>query len=215
MTAWDLLAAAWRAWLVVVVGALLTCFLVWHSTSAQPVYSAEVRVTLVAKDGARSLRYPLPGLILTAELVSSRIASGQGARPDSDSVSLVGEGVRQGYSVTLPNSGSQWVQLVNSPDLRVQAVGSTPAEVRGSLQTALTRIDDELDAVQAAVDIAPQARIRASVATPAPEVMEGRGNRPRAALGSGVLGAALTTAVVRVVDGRRTRRRAARTLRPS
>ena len=207
VTPWELLAAARRRWALVAIGALLTYGLLWQTTSVEPVYSAEMRVTLVADVGVTSLRDPQPGLIVAAELVSNRIMTQRGAQITSDSVSLVGEGVRQGFSVTLPNRGSQWVRLVDVPDLRVQAVGSTPAEVMESLRTARVQIDDELVAIQSAVSVAPEARIRASSATPLPAVAEGRGNRARALLASGVLGAALTTALVVVADGRSRQRR--------
>ena len=203
MTVRDRTATDRRVLTVVLAGLALTLGLVWHVRSTPPVYSSEVTLTLVAKSGTNSLREPQAGLVTAAELVRARIAAGQPPRPASDSVRLVDEGLRHGYSVTLVNRGSQWVQIVDRPDLHVQAVGLTSAEALRSLSMAQTRVERELDSIQVAVGVDPRARITVSRPQGVPYVSIARGNDRRAVVSSVTLGAALSAAALMATDRRR------------
>ena len=213
MAAWDVWVAARRAWAVVLIGLLATLALVWRTTSVNLVYSAEMRVTLVAPSFPGALQEPQRGLIVAAALTVGRISVQLPGGTATEGVSLIGEGVRHGYSVTLRNRGGQWVVRYDRPDLRVQAVGATPHEVRALLGIALGRINEEVAALQAPLTINKRNLIRAVVMTPTPEIISGQGSATRATAAALALGVALTMTVVVVSERRLPRAR--RTAAPS
>jgi hypothetical protein len=208
VTAWDLCVAARRARAALLIGALATVALVWHTTSRDPVYTAEQNVTLAAESSGGSLQAPQQGLMVAAAVSIGRISVRLPGGTSPEDVSLAGEGVRHGYSVSMRNVGGQWAVKYDRPDLRVQAVGAGPEEVRAYLQVARRHIDEELAAVQAPFDISDRYRIRAVLLTPEPVVSASSGSSSRALAASLALGAALTAVLVIVAD-RRSRRVAA------
>jgi hypothetical protein len=206
MTAWELAAAARRMWAVVLLGLVATAGLLWHVAHVMPVYSGEVTVVLVSDASGGDLRQVDDGLIITAGVVARRVTDGRPAGVASDSVSLVGEGVKHGYSVTLPNRGSQWSRIYDRPELKVQAAGTSVEEVQQTLQVALHRIYDELTSSQADVGVSPANLIRTQLTPTVPDIRAGAGSRTRAGVAALLVGIGCTIAAVVVLDARRTRR---------
>jgi hypothetical protein len=189
-------------WGVLLLGVLLTGWLQWQALHAQRVYSGQVTVRFVSDITNGDLRQADSGLIITAGLIGKRV--NQSVSPDTaGGVSLVGEGVYHGYSVTLPNRGGQWVKIYDRPELDVQAAGTSIAEVESSLQLALHRIDEELAAMQAEVAVAPGNLIRTQLTPTVPDIREGLGSAIRAKASSLLLGGGLTLAGVVLLDRRR------------
>jgi hypothetical protein len=206
MTAWELAAAARRMWAVVLLGLLATAGLLWHVAHGAPVYSGEVTVVLLSDAIGSDLRQVDQGLVTTAAVVSRRVSAGMSAGVASDSVSLVGVGIRHGYSVTLPNRGSQWSKLYDRPELRVQVAGTSVEEVHATLSLALRRIAEALAMTQAEVGVTGPNLVRTQLTPTVPDIREGRGSRTRAGAAALLLGMGATTAAVVVLDSRRTRR---------
>ena len=204
MSVWTLAAAVRRRWWVLLLGGLGTMGLLWQVRTVSPVYSSEIRVVFVSDLAYADLRRPQPGLITVAALVNQHVSERTRARTASDSVSLVGEGIREGFSVSLPNSGGQWVQIYERPELRVQAVGSSPGDVATQLDMAMREIREALLAVQAPFDIADRDLVQVRTAATSPVVFEGRGSRTRSAAAALLLGGLLTCAAVIGCDGLRT-----------
>jgi hypothetical protein len=66
----------------------------------------------------------------------------------SPTITLVDEGIRQGWSVTLPNDGGQFTNDFDQQYLQVQAVGQDPTAVRAKVQSLVHRIDSALTMLQ-------------------------------------------------------------------
>lgn len=206
MHPWSLSATARRAACSLTVGMVVTCPLLWHAVAGAPVYSTETRVTLVSDAVSSDLRRPPEGLIFVARLVSQRITPRDPTRTPSDSVSLVGEGVRQGYTVTVPNAGNQWVRRHDRAELRVQAVAASEAEVQQLASTATRRIEEVLVELQEPFALPARETIRTTyVLSSTPVVLEGRGRPSRAVLTALILGAGATMATAVACDRRRGR----------
>ena len=149
---------------------------------------------------ATDLRNPQHGLVVLAALVSAQIAGRLPPQTSSDTVSLAGEGVRHQWSVTVPNTGGQWVRQQERPDLRVQAIGSSEAEVASELSVALRRIDEEVATLQAPFAVSTTATARAQPLPPGPVMRHGHGSRSRAAAAALLLGATAAGATAAALD---------------
>ena len=107
-------------------------------------------------------------------------------------MSLSGEGVRQGYSIQLPNSGGQWATNFDRPVLDVQVVGPSEAWVRSTLATQIRRINRALHSLQRNDGVAPENFIVTSSSPQLAKVVHSGGDHKRAIAAALVLGMTLT-----------------------
>jgi hypothetical protein len=144
-----------------------------------------------------------PALVRAAGVVARVLdQGGSTSRSGSDSVSLVGQGVKHGFSVTLPNSGGQWVYRFERPVLNVQVVGRTDEEVQARLRTAMTEIRTTLQAQQRATGAGQDQWIRVLQYPTRPVIIDGRGDRRRAAAVTFALGLLVTLTMVQILQDR-------------
>ena len=200
MTMWELIGALRRWWGALVIGALVSVLLVSLARFQEPVYSAELNVSFVADDAYSDLRQPDPSLIIVAGLIAVQVNEHDSPPTSTDAVGLVGEGVRHGWSVTLPNSGGQWSRRNDKSQLRVQAVGRTEAEVRSLLDVATRRIDGALASLQGPHHIQRAEQIRAETLALAPIVHVNAGSSPRARAAAILLGVFVSVALALTLD---------------
>ena len=195
MTTHDLSVILRRRWYVVVLGlALLAGTL--HVVASRPgVYWTQVDVVVLAP---KSARYPnvieqtSASLIAMAGLVERDVNGG--AHPPataSAAVTLAGEGVRDGYSITMPNGGGQWANDFSRPVIDVQVVGPSEATVRRRLAVLVGRIERTLDERQATDQVPPVNRITASSSPTAAAVLHLEGSTKKAMAVTLLLGGAL------------------------
>jgi hypothetical protein len=198
VTSYDLIVVLRRRWYVVAVGlALLAGTL--HVVATRPgVYWTQVDVVVLAP---KSARYPnvieqtSASLIAMAGLVEREVNEGAHAPATaSASVTLAGEGVRDGSSVTMPNSGGQWAADFSRPVIDVQVVGPSEATVRRRLAVLVGRIERTLAARQAADHVPPVSRITASSSPTSAAVMHLEGSTKKALAATLLLGGALVAA---------------------
>jgi hypothetical protein len=143
-------------------------------------------------------------VITTAGLVTSMVnADDPGVRTSSSSVTLAGQGISDGYSVTLFNRGGQWVHDYDRPVIDVQAVGRTPEDASLNFDRALSGLNAALNELHDRSEVPAQGRMRLQIVPDDPVLTYGEGRPTRAAAAVGVLGAGLTLAVVLVMDARR------------
>ena len=95
-----------------------------------------------------------------------------------------------GWSVTLPNDGGQWANNFDKPLLDVQAVGSTAAEVSGTVSRLIGQINLTLSGLQAQVP--PVDRVRTELIPSQVQVFYDPGRRLRALAASLAIGVAAT-----------------------
>jgi hypothetical protein len=118
---------------------------------------------------------------MTAGTVDQMIDDRNGPVPADPTATLVGLGVRSGWSVTLPNRGGQYQNSFVDPYLDVQVVGPTRAQVHKTMARLINRIMAALTALQDAEHVAPADRITAKVLPePVPPVYFEHGSRIRA-----------------------------------
>ncbi|PXA65717.1 hypothetical protein [Cryobacterium arcticum] len=210
MTAWDVLTIAAQRWLVTVLGLVLTVGAVFLVTSAQPSYLAQVRVVLLPPATAQpnGLTDTAGSLISLAGVVAKSVAdSDVGAEAVSESVTLTGEGRREGYTVRQPNAGGQWQYRFDEPVLDVQAVGSTDRAARQQLDAALRRVDSALADIQDLQGVPLASRVRTILNPEAPQVDAVGGSDTRAMAATVVAGLLVTVSVLGYLGPRRPGRR--------
>lgn len=211
MTFWDLLIVALHRWLVTLLCAALTGVLVFWVMQADPVYLSRVRVVLLAPELAQqnALGTTSQSLIDLAGVVARKVQGADSkAQVVSDGVTIVGEGVREGYSVTQPNNGGQWAYNFEDPALDVQAVAATPAGSRAQMDKALADISAALTEVQDQQSVAAANRVRTSLSPSTPQLLVQKGSNVRAIAASLVIGLLVGGTVLAILGPqRRVRRR--------
>lgn len=222
MTVGVLLQVMLRRWLVVGIGLVLTVSACLLLTAGERAYSSKVDLVFVQPGTgsvAKASDNVVPSLIDFAGIIQRRVSQ-EGSPVDlpSSSVTLYGSGVRNGYSITLPNSGTQWTVSYTRPVLVVQAVGNSPDQVRQTLSRVLTQIESTAYALQADEGAPAEKFIVVDRSPSSPEIIDlgsTRLGRMKGIVALSAVGLALTAVVAlevdRLVSGRplmRGRRRA-------
>ena len=213
MTVWDLIRSLIRRWPIVLVGALCTGAFGYLAVDDRDVYWTRTEVVFLASS---SLQYPnslktMSGdLIMTAGLVAKRVTGpGHITKYASPDANLVGIGIRDGWSIRLPDTGGQWAENFASQVLAVEVVGPDRETVQAKQQELINRIEDELDALQRGAGVDPRNDITATVMPETAVIHQIGGSEFRTLVMIGTLGAGATLGLVFFLE-HRARRRAAR-----
>jgi hypothetical protein len=148
--------------------------------------------------------------VITTAGAVARIVDPGVEQTASDDVTLAGEGVRHGFAVRLPNNGGQWATNFDRPELEVQAVGSSAAEVNATMNGVLREIRTTLQNLQASRRVAPHNMITVSQSPPTVPLYYQTGSPVRALAATLLLGVGLSLAaagLARRLERRRRRRR--------
>lgn len=208
MTLWDLLSLLWRRWYITLAGAALTTVAVILVLSTAPLYYGQLRVVILPPTSALVNGYAETdeSLVNLAGVVARSIqGSGGEAQPVSEGITLVGQGVRDGFSVRQPNAGGQWQYRFDEPVLEVQAVGSSPDAVRAHVQQGVDAVKSTLDALQTAQGVGDESRVRTQLNPDETQIFEQRGNRVRALAATAIAGLAATLGVLAMLGPPRKR----------
>ncbi|GAA4721814.1 hypothetical protein APR04_001451 [Promicromonospora umidemergens] len=209
MKFWDLVRAALRHWIVLVAGAVATLGLMYSTTLDDGVFWSRTQVVFLAPPSAaypNSLRTTSEDLIITAGAVAKTVSGPDAvtkyASPDA---SLVGEGVRDGWSIRLPDTGGQWAPHFAEQVLYVEVVAATADKAAARQGEIIAQITEALDRLQRDAGVAPVNDITVTVAPESTVVHQVKGSRGRSAGMAGVLGVAATFTVIAVLEirGRR------------
>ena len=211
MTLFDLLRVVLRRWPVVVVGALITCSFLYLIRQEQGVYWSRTTVVFLAPSSAiypNSLATDSGALIVTAGVVEKRVTGpGKVTKYADPSVNLAGLGIRDGWSISLPDTGGQWAPNFTSRELNVEVVGPSPQEVRAKQSELVGRLRDALRQVQVEWKVAPVNYVTLTTPAEPPVVNYLVGRRPRAEVMTLLLGGVGTVTACVVVDDLLRRRR--------
>lgn len=207
-------AAVRRGWYVVLAGVVCTLGVSALVHTAPGVYHQQVDVVFTwpqpPNNGENTLQYGTATLINTAGVVATIVAgSAGGSQVVADSATAVGEGIRHGYTVRLPNAGGQWAYNFEDPALRIESVGSSPQEVVATTARAVARVRAALLTLQQEEHVRPAMMVQTKLNPGLPDVQYSTGSRMRALLVTQILGFGLTATALHVLHVRR-RRRAAR-----
>ncbi|GHH72607.1 hypothetical protein [Promicromonospora soli] len=213
MTLWDLVRAALRRWPVLVVGAVATLLVAYATTLDDGVYWSRTQVVFLAPTSnayPNALKTTSEDLIITAGVVAKGVAGpGKVTKYASPDATLVGEGIRDGWSIRLPDTGGQWATNFAQQILYVEVVGATAAEVGARQRAIIEQIAQELDRLQRDAKVAPVNDISVTVAPESTVVHQVKGSRARSLGMAGVLGVGATLAVVIMLETRARRPRTA------
>lgn len=192
---WELLAISVRGWVITLCGMLLTGLAVFLVMGAPPLYYSHVRVVLLPPVAAQPNAYAAT----SASLIDLAGAVARSMEPLHDNssalsgeVTLLGEGVSDGYAVRQRNSGGQWQDSFDDPILEVQAVGETPERASALMTTALDGVESALKRFQDDQGVAGENRVRTSLNPARPQLSEQTGSQSRA-VGATVLIGIITT----------------------
>jgi hypothetical protein len=212
MTSRELLRLVFRRWYLMVLGAVLSVAVLGFVYKQPGVYWTQFDVVVLAPqtklqpnniEDPKFAMAPMAGVVVTE-------ANG-GKRPSllaSSDTSLYGEGLRQASRARLPNNGSQWLPIYSKPNIDVQVVDPDPAVVEQKSRQITAELSRILLENQDRIGVKPRARM-SMIASPAdPVVAHITGSLVRAAFGTALLGATLTTFAVYGLERWRLRRRA-------
>lgn len=210
MSIWDLPRVIRRNWPVALVG-VLTSLLAGLWVGRTPgVYYEQVNVIFLMPDtpgAGNALQNGNDNLIRTAGVVARIVSNNwSGPEPVSDSATLLGQGVSRGYSVRLPNAGGQWAYNFDRPQLNVEVVGTSPADVARTMRQVLAKVSASLATLQSNERVLPSLRIQTRLSPPTETIEYVTGSRIRAFAVIEVLEISLTlTALVALERWRRER----------
>lgn len=211
MTSRDLLRLVFRRWYLMVLGAALSLALLSVVWKQPGVYWTQFDVVVLEPtsrlnpnsiEDPRFSMAPMAGVMVTEVNGDRRVPVL--ASPDT---TLYGEGLREGTRVRVPNTGSQWLPMYSQPRIDVQVVSRDPAQVERRAQEATARLRAALDRRQDELGVTPRVRMSTISSPRDPIIAHVTGNRSRAALGTALLGATLTTGAVYLLERVRLRRR--------
>lgn len=192
----------WVVLLVVVIGILDSLVLAYHAAKKPGVFWSRVQVAMISPqlDKSNGLQYISPSMIVMAGVVAKTIDPDPHPRLATAEATLVGEGVRDGYSVTLPNTGGQWANQFVNPYLDVQVVAPTPDQVTATTNRLITSINHDLQSLQDKYEVPGKYRITTSLSPPAPlPIYYSKGSAKRAGAITVLLGIGITFAVAGLV----------------
>lgn len=200
MTLWELVRALVRNWPIVIVGALLTAGMGLATAAADGVYFTRTELVFLAPTSAvnpNALRTQSEDVIITAGLIAKRVSGPDAvtkfASPD---VTLVGLGVRDGWSLRVPDIGGQWATNFATQRLYLEVVGPSEDAVRQQQGALIHVVVDDLDALQREWGVDPVNDVTVIAAPESTVIHYVGGNRMRALATTALLGVGATTALV-------------------
>jgi hypothetical protein len=203
VTVWQLTAILRRQWLVTLFGSIAVVAFLFHLGHLDGLYYQKVEVIFLAPESPRinTFQNATGSLISTAGVISQVVGSSDsGAAPVAANATLVGTGVKHGYSVRLPNDGGQWAINYTRPVLDVQAVGTSAEEVTATMTAVEARINQELTRREDDFGVRPKYRITTRLSPPIAFVSHSDGSPIRRLAAGLLLGVGLTAGAAVTVD---------------
>jgi len=210
MTFWELLRAVLRYWPIVLAGALCTAMAGVAILSDDGVYFTRTEILFLAPtspSNPNALRTQSEDVIDMAGVVAKRLTGpGEVQKFASPDVTLLGLGIRDGWSLRLPDTGGQWGTNFATQRLVLDIVGPSLEAVREWQQDLLEGVRTELAALQQERGVDVFNEITSLAAPETTVINHVGGSRPRALGMTLALGVGATITVVLVLERRRRRR---------
>jgi len=211
MTVEDFLRSTLRRWPVALVGILLTLALCVVTLRAPGVYWAWSKVYFLVPATTEQPNQLAPdssATIAFAGLIQTEVNGGVPLRrATSPDVTLLDEGIYDGWAVFLPDTGGQWAHNFSEASLIVEASGPTPEVVRARMTALIDQIARLARAREDAANVSAEARVSFTMSPAVVAVQYSNGHRSRALAIIGLLGVGLSLAACSVVDRVATSRR--------
>lgn len=200
MTFWELIRALIRNWLIVLIGAVLAGGTGMIVAAADGSYFTRTELVFLAPTSSlypNALRTQSEDIIITAGVVAKEVTGPEKvtkfASPD---VTLVGLGVRDGWSLRLPDTGGQWASNFATQRLFLDIVGPSEARVREQQRALIGRVESTLGALQRDHGVDPANVITMITAPESTTIFAVGVNRARALGMTALLGTGATIAAV-------------------
>lgn len=199
MTVADVVRTLVRRWYALAVGLCVTAVVGVFMGPGQHLYTARTSVVFLWPGSVSLSRTEdggLGALVNFAAMVRWGVAEddGQALASASFGGTLAGAGVRNGYTVLLPNSGGQWSQTYDQPKLAVEAVAASPELARSEVRTLLQQINSFASLLQARQNVPLVSRVTTSTASiEIDDTGVTASTRTRGVLGLAALGLLLST----------------------
>jgi len=203
VTAEDLLHSVRRRWAVMLVGLLLTIVACVPTWRAPGVYWASTKVYFLVPATERYPNQLIPSTsaISFAALIEIEVNGGVPVRQaTSADVTLVDEGIYDGWSVLMPDTGGQWADNFEEPTLIVQATGPSAEVVQQRMRSLFDQITALVTAHEDAAHVPAANRVEFTVSPPVVAVQYSNGHRSRALAVIVVLGVLMSLAACAFAD---------------
>lgn len=192
------------------VGVLATCVAGYFAISDKGAYYTRTEIVFLAPTSSlypNALATQSEDIIDTAGVVAKKV-TGVTSDPKyaSPDVTLVGVGVRDGWSLTLPDTGGQWASDFGSQRLILDIVAPDRETVRLRQVSLLHRVESELAGIQRDAHVKAVNDITITAVPQSTVIYHVGGNKPRALGMTMLLGLGITATAVVIVEGRRRRR---------
>jgi hypothetical protein len=200
----DLWRVVRRRWWVLLLGMLITvtgCYAVQRTPGVYWAYTRVIFLPPVAPGQENPIAPDSSSLIPLAGIIQDEIYKGSPPLgSNGQDVTLVDQGVYDGWSVRLPNSGGQWATNYAEPVLIVQASGPSAQVV----QTRMYDLFDEITRLVAdhedADGVSTTSRVDFTLSPAAVAVQYSNGHRSRALAIIVLVGVGLSLAACIVAD---------------
>lgn len=200
MTFWELIRALIRNWPIVLIGAVLTAGSGLVAASADASYFTRTELVFLAPTSSlypNALRTQSEDIIITAGVVAKEISGpGKVTKFASPDVTLIGLGVRDGWSLRLPDTGGQWATNFATQRLFLDIVGPSESRVKEQQTMLIDRVQKDLAALQRKHDVDPANAITMITAPESTTIFHVGVNRARVLAMTTILGIGATVAAV-------------------
>ena len=203
MTVAELWGALRRRWLVMLFGLFLTLAVCLLTARLPGVYWASTKVYLLVPASAVKPNQLIPAdaAIDFAGLIEAEVNHGVPARQaTSPDVTLVDQGIYDGWSVLQPDTGGQWAHNFTESSLIVQASGPTAAIVQTRMDNLIHEIVQLATAHENSAHVAADERVELTMSPGTVAVQYSNGNHRRALEIIVLLGVGLSLAACGVAD---------------
>jgi hypothetical protein len=193
----------------VLVGVLCTGLALFAGLSDKGVYYTRTQIVFLAPSSSyypNTLATQSEDIIDTAGAVAKRVTGpGPVTKYASADVTLIGIGIRNGWSLVVPDTGGQWGTNFESQILNLEIVAPDRATVLQRQTTLLRRVQEELTKLQSERHVAPINEITLTTAPRSTVIYHVGGSKPRMLGMTALLGAGITAAVIVIAEqvGRR------------
>lgn len=199
-----------RTWAVVLAGIVITVVSVALVPGPKGVYWARTDLVFLPPRSSDVSPYgPDSYEVVYFAAVVEREFNGGGVRirGASSDAALFGFGVRSGYAVGMPNSGSQWRPSYFSPKLNVEVVDPDEAVARERMAEVLNRLNTIVRQRQVDANVSPGSMVTTTTIPERPTVTYATGSARRQQVALVLLGLLLTWGAASIVEARDLRRR--------
>ncbi|NMR28209.1 hypothetical protein [Crystallibacter degradans] len=193
-----------RRWYVVAAVLLFMMPVIVQAQQAVGVYWTKVDLMFLPPPGASALN-PLradDGVTIPYAALVERSFNSLDHPPaiHTSGAPLYGTGIRSGYAVYLPNTGTQWESSFSRPAITLEVVQESPEEVLTVLAGLQQNLDRLAVTPQERMGVTPKARITTQLAPESPRVMYIDARNTRAVVALLVLTLSLAVATATMVD---------------